>query len=156
VALWCSVIPIAYVDCTDAYRLPQKSRRVAIALAGPVVDVLAAGVTALLALAAGGAVAATAHLVLAVQVVLVLSNLNPLMPTDGYHAFEAGLGTFNFRRRAFAYTGQFLLRRKALGSVRASSRVAYVAYSVVAVLYVSFIVAVVVTALPILLTGGGR
>ena len=23
VALWCSVIPIAYVDCTDAYRLPR-------------------------------------------------------------------------------------------------------------------------------------
>ena len=46
--------------------------------------------------------AATAHLVLAVQVVLVLSNLNPLLPTDGYHAFEAGVGSLNFRRRAFA------------------------------------------------------
>jgi putative peptide zinc metalloprotease protein len=159
VALWCSVIPIAYVDCTDAYRLPQRSRRVAIALAGPVVDVLAAGVTAVLALAAGGAVAATAHLVLAVQVVLVVSNLNPLMPTDGYHAFEAGLGTLNFRRRAFTYTGHRLLRRPlptTIGPLRRSRRIAYLAYSAVAVLYLSFIVAVVVTALPILLTGGGR
>ncbi len=159
VALWCSVIPIAYVDCTDAYRLPQRSRRVAIALAGPAVDVVAAGVTALIALMAGGAVAATAHLVLAVQVVLVLSNLNPLLPTDGYHAFEAGVGSLNFRRRAFAYTGHRLFRRPlpaALTSVRPSRRAGYLAYSVVAVLYVSFIVAVVVTALPILLTGGGR
>ena len=159
VALWCSVIPIAYVDCTDAYRLPRRSRRVAIALAGPVVDVMAAGVTALVALTASGAVAATAHLVLAVQVVLVLSNLNPLLPTDGYHALEAGLGALNFRRRAFDYTTHRLFGRPlppALTAVRRSRRVGYVIYSAVAVLYVTFIVAVVVTALPILLTGGGR
>jgi putative peptide zinc metalloprotease protein len=159
VALWCSVVPIAYVDCTDAYRLPERHRRVAIALAGPVVDVLAAGVTALVALAASGAVAATAHLVLAVQVVLVLSNLNPLLPTDGYHAVEAGLGTLNFRRRAFAYTAHLLVRRPlpaTLRSVRRTRGLAYVTYSLAAALYVAFIFAVVVTALPILLTGGGR
>jgi putative peptide zinc metalloprotease protein len=157
-ALWCWVIPIAYVDCTDAYRLAQRSRRVAIALAGPAVDVTAAGVAAVVSLAATGTWAATAHLVLAIFVVLILSNLNPLFPTDGYHALEAAFGGLNFRRRAFGYAGHRILGRplpSALVSARRTQRMGYAAYTAVAILYMAFVVAVVVTAVPILLRGVG-
>jgi putative peptide zinc metalloprotease protein len=157
VALWCWVVPIAYVDCTDAYRLAQRSRRVGIALAGPAVDILAAGVAAVVSLAGSGAWAATAHLVLAVQVVIVLSNLNPLFPTDGYHAVEAALGGLNYRRRAFGYALNRLFRRPlptALVSVGGARRVGYVIYTTVALVYMTFVIAVVVTAVPMLLTGG--
>jgi putative peptide zinc metalloprotease protein len=158
VALWCWVIPIAYVDCTDAYRLAQRSRRVAIALAGPAVDVMAAGVAAIVSLSATGAWAATAHLVLAIFVVLILSNLNPLFPTDGYHAIEAAFGGLNFRRRAFGYAGHRILRRplsSALVSTSRTQRVGYTLYTAVAVLYMTFVVAVVVTAVPVFLHGAG-
>ena len=53
----------------------------------------------------------------------ILSNLNPLLPTDGYHALEAGLGALNFRRRAFDYTTHRLFGRplpSALAVVRRS------------------------------------
>jgi putative peptide zinc metalloprotease protein len=159
VALLCWILPIAYVDCTDAYRLPQRSRRVAIAMAGPAVDVLAAGITAAVALNTSGSVAATAHLLLAIQVILVVGNLNPLLPTDGYHALEAGLGGLNYRRRAFAYAGHRLFGRPlpaALGSPPRSRRITYLTYAILAALYLVVIVAMVVIMALFLITAVSR
>ncbi|MER5885339.1 PqqD family peptide modification chaperone [Streptomyces sp. NPDC001941] len=95
------VVPAAYVDRTDAYRLSARRPRVVIALAGVAVDLLWAGGYALLATRADGQLAQAASLVLLLQVVLLIGNLNPLLPTDGYQALEAGLGVVNLRARAF-------------------------------------------------------
>jgi putative peptide zinc metalloprotease protein len=81
-----------------------------------------------------------------------------LFPTDGYHALEAAFGGLNFRRRAFGYAGHRILRRplpSALVSTSRTQRVGYTLYTAVAVLYMTFVVAVVVTAVPIFLRGAG-
>jgi putative peptide zinc metalloprotease protein len=111
------------------------------------------------ALNTSGAVAATAHLLLAIQVILVVGNLNPLLPTDGYHALEAGLGGLNYRRRAFAYAGHRLFGRPlpaALGTMRRSRRAAYLTYSILAAAYVAVIAAVVAIMAVFLISAASR
>jgi putative peptide zinc metalloprotease protein len=130
VRLWCFVMPIAYVDRTDAYRVRSRTCRAAIALAGPVVDVTAAGVAASTSLLLGGRAGATAFLILAILVVLLVGNLNPLLPTDGYHTIEAASGELNFRARAFTYVGHRLLRLPLPTAVAASSRARRAVYAV--------------------------
>ena len=133
IRLWCFVMPIAYVDRTDAYRVRSRSCRAAIALAGPVVDITAAGVAATASLLLGGRAGATAFLILAILIVMLIGNLNPLLPTDGYHAIEAASGELNFRARALTYVGHRLLRLPLPSAVSSSTRgrrALYAAYTV--------------------------
>lgn len=126
------IIPVAYVDRTDTYRLRRRWDRAAVALAGPANDLLWAGATAVVALTAGGGVGHVASLLLVVQVLLLLGNLNILLPTDGYNALEALTGEFNYRSRAFSYFGH-RVTRQALPSVleeaSAGRRAGYLVFS---------------------------
>ncbi|MBT2365429.1 PqqD family peptide modification chaperone [Streptomyces sp. ISL-10] len=105
------VVPAAYVDRTDAYRLTSRRARVVIALAGVSVDVLWLGGHALVAGHAGGQVGHAFGLLVFVQTALLVANLNPLLPTDGYHALEAGLGAVNLRARSFTALRCLVLRQ---------------------------------------------
>lgn len=132
------IIPVAYVDRTDTYRLRRRWDRAAVALAGPVNDLLWAGMTAIVALAAGGAVAHVASLLLVVQGLLLLGNLNVLLPTDGYNALEALTGEFNYRSRAFSYLGHRVTRQElpsALEGTSAGRRAGYLVFSACCVAY---------------------
>lgn len=100
-------IPVAYVDRTDTYRLKNKWKRAAIALAGPMADLIMAGVSAVLIISLDGPWQRVFQGMMLFQLVLFVNNLNPLLPTDGYHAAEAALGEINFRARA----STFLLRK---------------------------------------------
>jgi len=122
VGLWLWALPVAYVDRTDSYRLRSRRGHVAIALAGPAGDLLWCGATALVALYAGGSAASAAHALLVLQVVLLCTNLNPLLPTDGFHALEAATGTTNLRHRAFAVLSALVLRVPLPVTVRALPR----------------------------------
>ena len=62
--LWAWFLPLAYVDCTDLYRLPERRPRVMVALAGPFVDLVAAGLAAAVALTTTGEASGTAFMVL--------------------------------------------------------------------------------------------
>jgi putative peptide zinc metalloprotease protein len=94
-------LPVAYIDRTDSYRLRQPWQRLSIPIAGPLFDACAAGFTAIIALSISGEAHATMEAISSLQALLFLINLNPLLPTDGFHALEALTGRSNTRRRAF-------------------------------------------------------
>lgn len=95
-------VPVLYVDRTDAYRLRAPRQRAWIAIAGPLWDAAGAGSSALAAWSASSNVAATLQALSLCQLLFLLSNLNPFLPSDGYHATEALAGGLNFRGRAFS------------------------------------------------------
>ncbi|HEX6545262.1 MAG TPA: hypothetical protein VF023_03065, partial [Bryobacteraceae bacterium] len=95
-------LPVLYVDRTDAYRLRNSRQRAWIAIAGPLWDATGAGMTAVAAWCTSGGLAATLHALCLCQLLFLFSNLNPFLPSDGYHAVEALVGELNFRGRAFS------------------------------------------------------
>jgi putative peptide zinc metalloprotease protein len=97
------LFPFAYVDRSDSHRVQQRIPRVAIAVAGPAADLIGAGVSAAVALTTAGTFRDTAVLLCMAQVANLVANLNPLMPSDGYHALETVLGELNLRKRASSY-----------------------------------------------------
>jgi putative peptide zinc metalloprotease protein len=110
VALLFYFMPLAYVDRTDAYRVRSRGGRVLLALAGPLSDGWFTGAAALLVLTADGPVAQVAGALLIFQMLNLVTNVNPMLPSDGYAAIEAGFGLVDARGRAFA-----LLKHRLLG-----------------------------------------
>jgi putative peptide zinc metalloprotease protein len=102
IALLYYFLPVAYTDRTDAYRLRDFNSRAAIAMAGPMFDLYGAGISAAASCLTSGTAAVNFRLLMWMQVITFISNLNPLMPGDGYHVLEAWFGALNFRRRAFS------------------------------------------------------
>jgi putative peptide zinc metalloprotease protein len=142
IALWYYMIPIAYVDHTDGYRLRARSQKVAVALAGPWLDLTAAGLAAILALSVPSC-APTARAIAFTLLAGFVFNLNPLLPTDGYRALEAAVGELAFRSRALTFASSRLLRVPLPASLRSASRpwrVLYAAYVAASIAYVGVIV----------------
>ena len=106
-------IPVFYIDRTDSYRLRRKANLVAIPLAGPLFDACASGITAIAAWCSSGEWQSILRAISLVQGLVFLVNLNPLLPTDGFHALEAFIGRTNTRHRAY----RFLLWRLGLRSL---------------------------------------
>ncbi|MGI5352481.1 PqqD family peptide modification chaperone [Streptomyces sp. CA-250714] len=132
-------MPLAYVDRTDAYRLRSRAGRVVLALAGPVNDGWVAGITALVATTAHGPAATVAATMLVFQLFSVITNLNPLLPSDGYAALEAGMGTVDARGRAFGLLKHTLRRRPLpshLAAMTPAARRLHLAYGALCTLYV--------------------
>ena len=89
-----------------------------------------------------GAVNATLSVVFYSQIFLFLTNINPLLPSDGYRAIEALARHLNFRRRAFTV----LLRRVTflplpvhLRNLTIKQELFYAGYAAVAVLFTSYL-----------------
>lgn len=132
-------MPVAYVDRTDAYRVRSRAGRLALALAGIVSDGIFCGATALVASNASGTVQQVALVLLAYQLLGLLFNVNPLLPTDGYVALEVSLGLVDLRGRAFALVTSLLRRRELppyLARLGRAARIGYVLYAVFASAYV--------------------
>ncbi|GIF12921.1 M50 family metallopeptidase [Actinoplanes teichomyceticus] len=133
IKLFCLLIPLTYVDRTDAYRVRSRAGRAGVALVGPLVDLAAAGLSALLILIDPVGFGPLRWL-LGLQLFVIINNLNPLLPTDGNHALEAALGELNLRHRANAYMAHVLLRlplSAAHRSVSAARRRLYLTYGFV-------------------------
>jgi putative peptide zinc metalloprotease protein len=130
-ALLCWLIPVAYVDRTDAYRIRGRTGRVALAVSGPLVDGVAMGVAAAVALAGPAGPAQVARDLLVFQGFTLLLNANPLLPSDGYVAAEAALGLVDPRGRALTLLRCALLRRPLpphLHGLRGAVRAGYLGY----------------------------
>uniref|UniRef100_A0AAU3GVD5 Peptidase M50 n=1 Tax=Streptomyces sp. NBC_01401 TaxID=2903854 RepID=A0AAU3GVD5_9ACTN len=152
VALLFYFMPVAYVDRTDAYRVRGRGGRVVLALAGPLTDGWTCGVTGLVALNSGGLVRDTAVYLLGMQLLLLVINLNPLMPSDGYTALESASGLTNARGRAFALLRHTVLRRQLpahLGNLTRRARNGYMAYGIVSAAYACFLAFAMFHALPV-------
>jgi putative peptide zinc metalloprotease protein len=144
------VVPAAYVDRTDAYRLTDRRSRVAISLAGVALDALWLGGYAYLATHAAGAVGQVAGILMWVQIAMLIGNLNPLLPTDGYHALEAGFGAVNLRARAFTALRCLVLRRPVpswLAARGRGRRTTYHVFGVICLAYAALIAALTVRTL---------
>ncbi len=146
VKLFCFLIPLTYVDRTDAYRVRSRFGRSAVALVGPLIDLIAAGVCALLILHDPIRFESLRWL-FGMQLFVVLNNLNPLLPvTDGHHALEAALGEINLRDRAFRYLGHVILRMPlpaAHRAVSATRRRMYLAYGLVSATFVALLLTMI-------------
>jgi len=93
------VYPYLFVDTSDAWFEPRR-RRIAIAAAGPVSDLVVGGVCALVALFAAGATADAAFQLALAAFVGILFTLNPLDERDGYHMLADALGQPGLRSRS--------------------------------------------------------
>jgi putative peptide zinc metalloprotease protein len=146
VKLFLLLIPLTFVDRTDAYRVRSRSGRAVLALAGPLVDLVATGLTSLLIIVDPAHTGGLRWL-LGMQLFLVCNNLNPLLPvTDGHHALEAALGEINLRHRAFTYLGHVLFRiplSSAHQSVSAGRRSMYLAYGIISAVYVGVVLTLI-------------
>ncbi|WP_052757851.1 PqqD family peptide modification chaperone [Streptomyces yangpuensis] len=148
ITLMLYVMPVAYVDRTDAYRVRGRAPRALIALAGPMSDAIWAGATALVLLHTSGAVHDIAGALLQLQVLLMIVNLNPLLPSDGYHALESAMGSVNLRGRSFAFLVHLVTRAPLPSHLLVSGnlkRAGYCAFGVMCALYGVFMVGVVLT-----------
>ncbi|MFD8492788.1 hypothetical protein [Amycolatopsis sp. NPDC059657] len=138
VALLFYFMPVAYVDRTDAYRLHGRGGRVTLALAGITSDGILCGLVGLTALNSDGFIQATAIFLLGLQLLGLIVNVNPLLPSDGYSAVEAGTGLVDPRGRAFTVLKSVLRRRELpphLASTSQRAKASYFAYGAVCVAY---------------------
>ncbi|MFF8838283.1 PqqD family peptide modification chaperone [Streptomyces sp. NPDC015130] len=138
VALLFYFMPLAYVDRTDAYRVRSRGGRVLLAVAGPLSDGWFTGAAALLVLTADGPVAQVAGALLIFQMLNLVTNINPMLPSDGYAALEAGFGLVDARGRAFTLLKHRLLGRPLPGFLErmpARSRRLHVTYGIVCCVY---------------------
>jgi putative peptide zinc metalloprotease protein len=139
VALLFFFMPLAYVDRTDAYRLRHRRGRALLALAGPLADGWVMGATGIVASVAHGTVASLAAALLVVQGLSLATNVNPLLPSDGYSAIEAATGLVDPRGRALALV-RHAVRRQPLPSYLAhqspAARRAYLTYGGACLAYI--------------------
>ena len=150
VALLFWVMPVAYVDRTDAYRLRRRAPRVAIALAGMVNDGWIMGVTTIVASASTGTTHLVAATLMGYQLILLIANLNPLAPSDTVSALEAATGEIDLRGRSRTLLVSTIRRRRLPGylcGLSATRRIAYMVYGVLSYLFATWVVLFVVWSL---------
>jgi len=142
-------LPVGYTDRTDSYRLADFRSRAAIALAGPIFDLIAAGATAVAAALTAGAFSNEARLLssqlqtlMVMQVMIAFADLNPLLPSDGYRALEAWFGHLNFQQRAFTLLFRRVTFRALPAHLRgltARQQRRYLAFAVSSIAYVAIL-----------------
>jgi putative peptide zinc metalloprotease protein len=158
VALLYWVIPVLYVDRTDSYRLADRNSRIGIALAGPVFDAAGCGIAGMLSII-GGTVGTSFAWLSFFQALIFLSNINPLLPSDGYHALEAASGELNVRGRAMQLLlGHLGVRRLPphLANLSARKKVLYMAYGFAAFVYVAMCLTALLLLVPTIVTAIGE
>jgi len=137
------LIPVAYVEFSDSYRL-SKNRRAAIALAGPVTDLLLASVTSVVVWLGPQGLRTVAIHVLFYEMSIFFFNCNPLMPSDLYKVMENLMGVVGMRKRSFEYLRTLIFRRTLpayLTGVSGFTKATYVLYASVSAAYLGIILA---------------
>lgn len=137
VALMFWVIPIAYVDRTDSYRVRSRLGLTMLALAGIFSDGVVCGLEAAVAWASSGAVRQVALTLCAFQLTMLITNLNPLTQSDGVAAAEAATGSVNLRGRSMFVLRCVVTRRPlppALAGMRPAVRWGYFVYGLLCAL----------------------
>ncbi|QHC71253.1 M50 family metallopeptidase [Rathayibacter sp. VKM Ac-2801] len=144
IGLMLYVMPVGYVDRTDAYRVPDRRSRAFLSLAGPVNDQLWFGVTAVVALTVPGEVGDLAFVLLVFQAFLTVMNLNPVTPSDGYHAVSALVGEVNVRGQALSFLTHRLLRLplpQGVAALSARRRRFFIGYALACLAFLVLLVA---------------
>ena len=125
------VLPIAYVDRTDSYRVRSKLGRAMLAFAGICSDGVVCGAEAAVAAASTGTVRQVALTLCAFQLTMLVTNLNPLTQSDGVATVEALTGSVNLRGRSMLVLRCVVTRTPlppALARMRLAARGGYFLY----------------------------
>lgn len=98
------VWPLLYTDTTDAWKLPDRRRRMDVSAAGVLFELVVAGLSLLLWSAFPDGIVRSIFFFLSGTslVSTVLININPFMRYDGYYLLMDFWGIDNLRPRAFA------------------------------------------------------
>jgi putative peptide zinc metalloprotease protein len=95
--------PYAFVGTSDIW-MAGRGPRIAVSLAGPLVNLFTGALCALLAvLIPQDTVRSVLFVLAAVSFLLVLGNLHPFMELDGYYVLVDWLGVPNLRKRAMRF-----------------------------------------------------
>jgi putative peptide zinc metalloprotease protein len=135
---WYYFLPVAFVDTSDIWMASRRSR-MAVAFAGPYVNLVLGGLATLLIPFSNPSVAALMASFASTGYLLAVVNMDPLMEFDGYYVLMDWLDIPNLRSKALAYLGARIWRAKRTTKDRRTSRI-LVGYAVLALLYVLFVV----------------
>lgn len=110
------LFPVAYADVTDSWRMRSRRRRLPIALAGVLAELVLAGLALFIwGISPPGTLKSLCFVVSSVTLVSTLVlNLNPARRYDGYYVLSDLLGIDNLQSRALAVL-RWLARRHLLG-----------------------------------------
>ncbi len=130
------LMPIAYTNTTDQYRLPLRSQRALVVGAGVLCQVSIAAIAFWIwnLSAPGSWLGTTGYLLMVASLFTVAINLNPLAKFDGYYLASAVTGINNLRSRSFMFYGHLL--RLQLGPERPRDRWMLGAYAPFSFLYI--------------------
>lgn len=143
--------PAFYCNVNDAWTFPELAPRLWVTAAGSWIQLLVAGIAAVVWWAAApGTVVADIALaaVLFGGITTIIANLNPLIPLDGYYALSDWLEVPNLRQRAFGHLGWWI-RHKVLRldvpepPADDRERRIFLIYGVLAAVYITFILGLV-------------
>ena len=142
--------PALFCNTNDAWIFEKRSHRLWVTFGGPWVEMIIAALAGIVWVLTqpGTLVNNLAFLtVLSAGILAVLTNLNPLLPLDGYYALSDWLEIPNLRRRAFEYWG-WIGKRFAFAmdvaspSVTPRERRVFLIYGGLAILYSLFVMVV--------------
>lgn len=111
------LMPAFFCDVSDAWRLPRRADRVAVALAGPVVQTALGALGALVALTSTGAVSWIALMFAVLCYAQAVINMLPFVKLDGYIALMSALDHPYLRRDAMR-EGRRAVASRLLGTPR--------------------------------------
>lgn len=143
--------PAFYCNVNDAWTFPKLSHRLWVTAAGSWIQLVVAGLAAILWVVVdpGTVVSRVAFFaVLVGGATTILANANPLIPLDGYYALSDWLEIPNLRQRALGYVA-WLVKRKVLRlqapepDADPRERRIFVTYGMLAILYITTILTVV-------------
>jgi putative peptide zinc metalloprotease protein len=130
-------LPVSFIDTSDMW-LERRRRRALVAIAGPYVNVVLAGIACcLLPFVGHGHLAAASIAFATTGYAIGAFNLNPLYELDGYYVLSDLLGIPNLRAKALSYLGTTIWQRASDVSSRAQRRI-FAGYGIAAVGYALF------------------
>jgi putative peptide zinc metalloprotease protein len=133
---WYLFLPIAFVDTSDIW-LESRWRRIAVAAAGPYLNLVLSGAASCLSLVLPSSMTPLLIAFAATGYLLALLNLNPLYELDGYYVLSDLLNISNLRNSALAYLGSRLWHVPPPPVGRNQQRI-FLAYGAAAVGYAVF------------------
>lgn len=110
------LFPLPYTDTTDAWRLSERYKRLAIGCGGMAVELMLATIAMYVWMISGpGIIKSMAFFMVTVTMIsTILINLNPLMRFDGYYILSDLLGIENLQTRSMTLS-RWWMRKTFLG-----------------------------------------
>jgi hypothetical protein len=130
--------PCWYCDITESYLLPRVRDRVAVILAGPIVQAVLCGAI-MLAVRGRGSYAAAVQSDVALIGLLTALNFFPLVRSDGYYLLTELIAMPNLRADAWRWLVSFDARRCMRAELRQSQRLAIAVYALASAAFCAFV-----------------